>query len=499
MPGTTTQTRVAPKAPALVHPPRELPSSRPFAAGAPRAAVGDVLRSPGQPLDAGTRVRMESRFGHDFGHVRVHDDTQAATAAAALGARAFTAGEHIAFSAGRYRPSTDDGARLIAHELAHVVQQGRGVAASASALDAEPRARSAAEVALSGRAVVPSTLGAAPLGLYRDEEPGLLGREPRFTFKLSDMPVATLDEFGFNSDAVTQAHRDKLGFDLPLFAPLLGEFKLTGHTDAVGSEAYNQGLGQRRADNVAKVLTDEFHIGAFRITTDSAGSTQPIVPTKQAEGKNRRVEVRFAPLAPSTGAGQPYEFNLPPLFGPRPSSTDLGSAPGARKPYDFNLPPGYNVPPGDDPGLRPPFKPRSAVDVTPTPAPDTKPPPGGPAQTRPGGAGDALDALLKVPEIKKVVDAAKDKVAKDLGGLSTGDKIATGVVAGSIVTGALGGLLSNAEGQAFLKKLLNGTAIPIPGTNGALKLTPILPATGGAGATFTIDILKLGKIPGLNK
>jgi hypothetical protein len=85
--------------------------------------VLDVLASPGQPLDAATRADMEVRFGHDFGHVRVHADGKAAQSAAAVSARAWTVGADIAFGGGMYEPSSRHGSGLLAHELAHVVQQ----------------------------------------------------------------------------------------------------------------------------------------------------------------------------------------------------------------------------------------------------------------------------------------------------------------------------------------------------------------------------------------
>src|SRR5690349_7531304 len=86
--------------------------------------VHDVLHTSGQPLDRGTRDFFESSFGHDFSQVRVHADEQAASAANAVFARAYTVGNHIAFAAGEYTPSTPQGRKLLAHELTHVVQQG---------------------------------------------------------------------------------------------------------------------------------------------------------------------------------------------------------------------------------------------------------------------------------------------------------------------------------------------------------------------------------------
>jgi len=84
--------------------------------------VHEALRSPGQPLDAGTRAFFGPRFDHDFSHVRVHTDSTAARSARAVNARAYTVGPDIVFGAGLYRPRNETGHRLLAHELVHVIQ-----------------------------------------------------------------------------------------------------------------------------------------------------------------------------------------------------------------------------------------------------------------------------------------------------------------------------------------------------------------------------------------
>src|SRR5580658_8448041 len=94
--------------------------------------VHQVLRSPGQPLDAATRAFFEPRFGHDFSKVRLHTDGQAAESARAVNALAYTVGQDIAFGEGQYAPAAAEGRRLLAHELTHVVQQGSGTPASSS-------------------------------------------------------------------------------------------------------------------------------------------------------------------------------------------------------------------------------------------------------------------------------------------------------------------------------------------------------------------------------
>ncbi|WP_167759776.1 eCIS core domain-containing protein [Massilia horti] len=92
--------------------------------GQPAAGVAEVLRSGGRPLDAGLRSSMEGHFGRDLSQVRVHTDARAAESASGMHAAAYTVGRHIAFALGRFAPDTVKGRQLLAHELAHTVQQG---------------------------------------------------------------------------------------------------------------------------------------------------------------------------------------------------------------------------------------------------------------------------------------------------------------------------------------------------------------------------------------
>jgi hypothetical protein len=85
----------------------------------------------GHPLDGGVKSQMESAFGGDFSQVRIHTDSTAASLSTQLNARAFTIGRDVAFGMGEYQPGTLIGDALIAHELAHVVQQENGSASVA--------------------------------------------------------------------------------------------------------------------------------------------------------------------------------------------------------------------------------------------------------------------------------------------------------------------------------------------------------------------------------
>ena len=138
--------------------------------GCPQCAPG---RPPSRPLDPAARTVMESRFGRDFSDVSIRIDSEAARA---YQARAFTHGSSIVFDAGAYAPSTAPGQHLLAHELAHVVQQGRGRAASGPLRVSTPSDRAeieaarAADAAMSGRShgrIAASLHPAAP-GIYRD-------------------------------------------------------------------------------------------------------------------------------------------------------------------------------------------------------------------------------------------------------------------------------------------------------------------------------------------
>lgn len=140
--------------------------------------VHDVLSSPGQPLDAGTRSFMESRFGHDFGSVRVHTGDHAAQSARAVNALAYTVGQDIVFDEGRYQPSTPGGQRLLAHELAHTVQQ-RGLQTYSADVTIDHSAESryereaehAADLISNGLSISQGSLG-------RSNRSGLVQRHP---------------------------------------------------------------------------------------------------------------------------------------------------------------------------------------------------------------------------------------------------------------------------------------------------------------------------------
>ena len=108
-----------------------------LANGAP-PLVHDVLRSPGEPLDASVRAFMEPRFGHDLSQVRVHTDARAAESARAVNALAYTVGQNVVFGPGEYAPRSIAGRWLLAHELVHVLQQSSHVVRPGATLSGHP-------------------------------------------------------------------------------------------------------------------------------------------------------------------------------------------------------------------------------------------------------------------------------------------------------------------------------------------------------------------------
>lgn len=109
-------------------------------APAPAVEAAEVLGrlGPGRDLDGTVRARMGAALGADFGGVRVHDDPEASRVTHQLGAHALAVGEHIAFAPNRYEPGTPVGDALIAHELAHVMQQrGEPSVSRTAALEAD--------------------------------------------------------------------------------------------------------------------------------------------------------------------------------------------------------------------------------------------------------------------------------------------------------------------------------------------------------------------------
>jgi hypothetical protein len=192
--------------------------------------VHDVVRSAGRPLEPPVRDEMEARFSHDFSRVRVHVDARAGESALAVGANAYTLGSHIVFGAGQYAPSSGEGRRLLAHELAHTVQQREATAESAPIAprsSLETAADSAGRAAASGRTVT-QPLGTSDLALACDGSDldfKLMGTIEEYLSRAVRRPVPLAPEQADQVIAVLAWYRETHSWE--------SFFTIIGHSDEV--------------------------------------------------------------------------------------------------------------------------------------------------------------------------------------------------------------------------------------------------------------------------
>lgn len=122
-------------------------------------STNTAMVSPGNALEPALKLDMEQRFGHDFSRVRVFAGGDASRQAHQLGAQAFACGPNMVFGAGRFAPGSSDGRALLAHELAHVVQQSR------PGVEARPLLRPQRSPDVSAPATTPDPLAPARTAL----------------------------------------------------------------------------------------------------------------------------------------------------------------------------------------------------------------------------------------------------------------------------------------------------------------------------------------------
>jgi outer membrane protein OmpA-like peptidoglycan-associated protein len=218
------------------------------------ASVSAVLNAPGQALGAAERAFFEPRFGRDFSCVRIHDDAPAARSARDIGARAWTAGADIAFAAGESRNR-----ELLAHELAHVVQQGGPGADTVQ------------------RACGPQAIG-HPAGC-----------------EAGDKSFVSGDIFRFNTNCDEWKDGAEAGLlDFAQTIPATANVEIHGYASTDGPEAFNADLACARAVQ-AKSWLIAGHIPASRITRlVNHGAT----PGKAEDRRSVVIRTAGAPAAP---------------------------------------------------------------------------------------------------------------------------------------------------------------------------------------------------------
>jgi Domain of unknown function (DUF4157) len=212
--------------------------------------VRQVLKSSGEPLNHQTRAAMEQLFGFDFSNVRVHNDSRAADSARAVNAKAYTVGRQIVFDSARYEPGTTAGNALLAHELAHVVQQSDGVGSWPGKLPigsenstAEEQANRAAERALDSTRGEPiQTRVGTPISVQRLCSPAAVCAAP--------IP-GSAGEFGSSEEAKELGPRDKRKKQTPAKAVA------DGHSGRASElEKFFQSQDPTAASNIHGIIID---------------------------------------------------------------------------------------------------------------------------------------------------------------------------------------------------------------------------------------------------
>lgn len=232
------------------------------------------LSGGGSPLPETERSFFESKMGHDFGGVRVHNGAEAASATSSINARAFTRGNDIAFAPGQYQPESIEGRKLLAHELTHVVQQGGAGAAS-----------SAGQANVNGGA---STISRKVDGDVVQREPD--GGDAAGDNATGDSDSQAGDGVGGDADAGDQAvspEQDLLveqlmeliqsqGPDSPAVRKFLGDLKPdvaeTIQKKALAKAGSTDGRSQITSDTTAKDSTDTAHGDADQTTVPTTAS-----------------------------------------------------------------------------------------------------------------------------------------------------------------------------------------------------------------------------------
>jgi hypothetical protein len=228
--------------------------------------VRAVAGRSGTPLDAPTRAFFEMRFGRDLGGVRVHADAAAAESARSVNALAYTLGSSVVFGAGQYAPESASGRRLLAHELAHVVQQQDGAAQAVRRTPA-PGAPASAPAPPSATAPTPA---ARPFGVRPPEgsDSGEMLRYYDERDQLECRPVA-------------QSQPPRCTFDPQQQAMITG---LT--TGALAWAARAEARVRAGGPGVAAAATRIFHLGA----------TPPDLPAMAATIANIAATLRARPI-----------------------------------------------------------------------------------------------------------------------------------------------------------------------------------------------------------
>lgn len=223
--------------------------------------VHEVLRSQGLPLDAETRAFMEPRFGHDFGHVRVHADADAAESARAVNALAYTVGHDLVFGYGQHAPQSLTGQRLLAHELTHVIQQRATIPQSRLEIgeandSSEQEADEVADVVMRSSPDDLRSPTVAPLSIARVQRAcggAALGQPTPDCTRRTQDASGEVFHFIVNCDDLESGEEEHLqcfAIGLPPGSTVM----VHGFASSEGDEAYNWRLSCHRANKISTLI-----------------------------------------------------------------------------------------------------------------------------------------------------------------------------------------------------------------------------------------------------
>jgi outer membrane protein OmpA-like peptidoglycan-associated protein len=289
----------------------------------------------GQPLDRPTRAFFEPRFGYDFSDVRVHTSSQAAESARSVGALAYTLGHNIVFGNRQYQPGTERGNRLLAHELAHAVQQASITSIRRRRLSGVNREQEEEVLAKGGAARTqqlmraPATGGASMTPLLEGSPRLTLQRKPedetleetsqKITERSAEKvwsetsPGITEEEkpgerfllmnFAIR-EAVPKKEHEEFIRNTVYFGTLtsdpMAKIVIIGHADSTGSKSFNDRLARKRAQEAEKALRRMGKHSLRIVTVTGKGANEPLAQNNSVFGraKNRRVEILVTPWKP---------------------------------------------------------------------------------------------------------------------------------------------------------------------------------------------------------
>lgn len=254
----------------------------------------------GRPLSPAERASFEPSFGRDFSGVRVHADAEAAQAADDASANAFTVGNHIVFGAGRFKPETPQGRQLLAHELAHTVQQQGAAASGDGVMQRQPK----------------------------EEKKGIGSAPPSDDFKVAEGVAPEDEHFLFDKDSANLspgATESLLAKIATYTAPVTVE--IHGYASGEGDPAYNSNLSAHRAVALKSLIASKLPPGS-KVVLYARGETGKF----GALENNRRAGLKITQGSDASPAinettldNEAWKLTLPPLGAPPSGSSIFGN------------------------------------------------------------------------------------------------------------------------------------------------------------------------------